>query len=178
MVWSPRPGKGTAAPVASSSAYRFRGPRLSSLPPAPRLPFFLVIALLPTASFPPHINPIPLRLLSLVVTPPRPRRPHRRRRDTAAAAARWRPPWRRSRATSPSAPAPSRGAPPGWSRPLSSPLALLFGATVRRLAVISWAGESRECVGWNREVGSIGRGIARIRRRFALENRVSGQSVA
>jgi len=63
-------------------------------------------------------------------------------------------------------------------RPLSSPLALLMGATVRRLAVSSWAGESRECVGWNREVGSIGRGIARIRRRFALENRVSGQSIA
>jgi len=63
-------------------------------------------------------------------------------------------------------------------RPLSSPLALLMGATVRRLAVSSWAGESRECVGWNREVGSIGRGIARIRRGFALDNRASVYSVA
>ena len=134
------------APVAASSAYRFRGPLASS--PLPR-PFswrwgggvaswlFLVLALLSTASSPPrhHINPIPLR------SPPCRDAPRAAAGDKLAGAAaaaaphhRWRPPWRRSRATSPSAPAESPGARPGSS---TLPLTLLFGATIRRLAVRS-----------------------------------------
>jgi hypothetical protein len=63
--------------VASSSAYRFRGASCliasASHLPRPRLTFLLVSALIPTASFPPRINPIPLSpappCCHLVVTP-------------------------------------------------------------------------------------------------------------
>lgn len=121
------PGKGTGGRVQRLS---FPGP---SSPPRPfscLLLFLLVLALFSTASSPsyPHITPIPLR------PPPcrdAPRAAAGDKRAGAAAAAaphRWRPPWRRSRATSPSALAESPGARPGSS---TLPLTLLLGATIR-----------------------------------------------